>query len=246
MTRLIPTQVLSAEQSQGLRDHQEDAFGAVLLQDSGERIVLLVLADGMGGHVAGATASSIAVDSALNGFEKSSGTIKQRLLNGLELANSTLVLAALSKAGLEWISVGDSPLWLITASGITRLNEDHSMKPVYEDMVATGRMTIEDFEGAQGKHALRSGVSGEDIHLIDTVDTPLTLIGDEMILLASDGLETLDLNIIAETAIMHTADMRSVTSALLARVSEAAKPDQDNTSIVALQAAYFTCNSIEG
>lgn len=250
MIASIPNEVLFAEQIQGDREYQEDDFAVAIVHEAAGSIILLALADGLGGHVAGAIASELAVKNAISTFEASKGEIDKRLYQALIAANksienkvaeypklngmgTTLVLAAITNGCLQWVSVGDSPLWLISKSGISRLNEDHSMKSVYEDMIAMGRMTREEFEQTNGKNALRSALSGDEIELIDIVDKPLVLLGDEIILLASDGLETLTHVDIAGIAHENMSNMKKLGAELMDKVIAANRVGQDNTTLIA-------------
>ena len=54
---------------------------------------------------------------------------------------STLIGAAFSEQGVEWISVGDSPLYLYRRGEIALLNEDHSLAPELDRLVAAGRLS---------------------------------------------------------------------------------------------------------
>ncbi len=72
----------SALQSKGDRSYQEDEFGILNEPDSASRLreqLLLVVADGMGGHVAGAKASQIVTESFIDTYRQSKGSILERL-----------------------------------------------------------------------------------------------------------------------------------------------------------------------
>src|SRR5260221_4111767 len=74
---------------QGHRSEQQDSFRSVWLAD--EQAWLLVVADGMGGHAAGAVASRIAVDTFVATFSDrrvGGGTLKHALEAALQAANS--------------------------------------------------------------------------------------------------------------------------------------------------------------
>ena len=152
-----------------------------------------------------------------------------------ELASmgSTLVAAVVSNQGLNWISVGDSPLWLFRKGALERLNADHSMAPVLADLVATGRMTEEEAARDPSRHSLRSAVTGEDIHLVDLSPQPVPVEKGDLLLLASDGLMTLGEEEIAGILVeTQDASLEESAAALIQAVETAANPRQDNTTLL--------------
>ena len=134
----------------GAREAQEDELGFIdgsTLDPDGQHPVAIV-ADGMGGHAGGEMASRLAVRAFIDAYGLE-GAPAGRLRAALDAANraiddairenlsldgmgATLVAAAVTADGLEWISVGDSPLYLYRRGRLKRLNEDHSMAPVIE------------------------------------------------------------------------------------------------------------------
>ena len=236
----------AVRQIPGQREYQEDDYG---LLDGREHFLLLV-ADGMGGHVGGATASGLLRQTFVEAYPQTSGPIIDRLRTCLDEANaaiaaavaenpalysmgSTLVAAVVASEGLHWISVGDSPLWLFRAGQLERLNADHSMPPVRADLVATGRMTAEEAAQDPRRHSLRSAVMGDDVHLIDVSSQPVALARGDRLLLASDGLLTLSEQAIA--AILEKtqdAPLEDSVAALIQAVEAAEHPQQDNTTVL--------------
>ena len=171
--------------SQGARRYQEDA-AAVWPHPDAPSALLAVLADGMGGHVGGAKASQLVCEKAIESFRSSTGETPARLTQALIAANkaiartvdedpalsgmgSTMIAAVFDSTGLEWVSVGDSPLYLFRHSKITLLNEDHSLAPALDQMAAEGRMTLAAARSDPRRHMLRSAVTGEDLELVDVV-----------------------------------------------------------------------------
>ena len=208
--------ILAGGQIAGSRPYQEDDFRVTGFrgQDPDDCDLLMVLADGMGGHYGGGEASRLAVSAFVETFPATTGGVAARLRVALTAANEavgrfaaehvdlsgmgcTLVACVVTgDEAVHWISVGDSPLWRLRAGGdddaggMDRLNADHSMRPVFENLVRLGRMAAEDAEGG-AVNQLRSAVTGEDLALVDAGAPPVRLgIGDR-ILLASDGLEAL-------------------------------------------------------
>jgi len=85
------------------RDNQ-DAFGE-FASAAGER--LLVVADGMGGHLGGATASRICVETLGEVLHDGDGAPETRLARGLALANTRIRAAAERQADLAGMGTTD-------------------------------------------------------------------------------------------------------------------------------------------
>ena len=241
----------AALQIPGKRAYQEDDYG-LIARGTADRngSEVLVVADGMGGQVSGDTASGTVIRTFIETFPNATGPIPDRLRACLEAANNalaaaiddnphldgmgtTVVAVVVSQRLLAWISVGDSPLWLFRDGQLRRLNADHSMAAVFADWVAAGRMTEEEAATDPKRHALRSAVMGDPIHLIDVSSQPVELKKSDWILLASDGLLTL-----AEREIerilqnMQDAPLSEVTEALVQAVEAVGHPHQDNTTVL--------------
>ncbi len=151
----------------------------------------------------------------------------------LDGMGTTVVAVVVSPRGLEWISVGDSPLWLFREGQLRRLNADHSMAAVFADMVAAGRMTEEEAATDPKRHALRAAVMGDEIHLIDVSSQPVAIAKRDRVLLASDGLMTLsDQEIARILQAMRDAPLSEVTEALIKAVEDVGRPNQDNTTVL--------------
>lgn len=239
----------AARQIPGKREYQEDDYGLIerVNSDSNE---VLVIADGMGGQVGGDTASRTVIKTFIETYSDTTGLISDRLRACLKVANNalasaidahpaldsmgtTVVAAVISQRGLEWISVGDSPLWLFREGQLRRLNADHSMAAVFADLVAVGRMTQEEAATDPKRHALRSAVMGDDIHLIDVSSQPVALKRGDRVILASDGLLTLaDDEIARILQTMQAAPLSEISDALIHAVEDAAHPHQDNTTVL--------------
>lgn len=243
--------------SQGKRNHQEDA-SAVWPCDpearSGEGSVELmaILADGMGGHAGGALASSTICAAFLEAVRAREGTVCERLTFALSAANgaiaeavsrnphlngmgATLVGVAFAADGAEWVSVGDSPLYLVRRGEIARLNEDHSLAPMLDRLVADGRLSPDQAKVDPRRHYLRSAVSGEELDLIDLSRRPLMLESGDVVVVASDGIHTLGDEAIARLVAAHVSDGADATAAaLIDAVDRAGDTMQDNTTVVVI------------
>jgi protein phosphatase len=233
--------------SQGARNYQEDAAG-VRGHAGG---LTAVLADGMGGHAGGAEASELASVTFLEAFAAAEGEVRARLAAALEQADAairaragedrrlagmgcTLIGAELGPGRLEWVSVGDSPLYLVRRGELVRLNEDHSLAPEIDKLAETGRISWDAARSDPLRHVLRSALTGTEIEMIDRPETPLALEPGDVVILASDGIHTVSEDEIARIAGTGAAP-DAIADALLAAVAAERDPYQDNTTVVVVR-----------
>lgn len=237
--------------AKGARRYQEDA-AEVRTDGSG---LVAVLADGMGGHVGGALASGLACRFFLQAFAASAADAQARLAEALDLANAaiaartaedrnlrgmgcTLIGVALrpDPDRIEWVSVGDSPLYLVRKGAITRLNEDHSLAPELDRLAEAGSISWAAARADPRRHVLRSALTGTEIEMIDRSPQPLALEPGDLVILASDGIHTIPEADIARVA-AAAATPDAAAAALLAAVEAAGEVYQDNTTVVVVRVA---------
>ena len=235
----------------GTRENQEDDLGfiaGVTLDPEGHHPAIVV-ADGMGGHAAGEVASGLAVREFMDAYGVE-GRPSDRLRAALDSANralgvaiaanpglqgmgTTLVAAAVTSNGLEWISVGDSALLLYRDGRLKRLNQDHSMRPV----IAALREVDPEAADSMSPHQLRSALVGSDIALIDASSMPELLMPGDVVLAVTDGMDTLDdLETAANIADHCTDGPEAIRDALLAAVANRCAPTQDNATVAVIEA----------
>jgi protein phosphatase len=248
--------------TQGARSYQEDTalvwpgadpfVPAGMAAANGEFVA--VLADGMGGHVGGALASRTACETFIAAFLEQGGERRDRLVTALDMANaaiaqrvksnpslmgmgSTLIGVTFGEEGLQWISVGDSPLFFFRQGELATLNEDHSLAPELDRLAASGAITQEAARKDPRRHMLRSAVTGDELELIDISMRPLKLEAGDYVILASDGLQTLEGEEIQRLVAAYAEDgAAAVASALIRAVEAMRDPHQDNTTVVAVRA----------
>jgi PPM family protein phosphatase len=222
-------------QHQGARPYQEDSWALKTLKDGA---VLAVVADGMGGHAGGAIASRLVADAAVkaveqgrslaDGLHAANAAVQERATSKQELSGmgSTLIAALVTGDEVRWISVGDSPFYLVSAGKLERLNADHSMAPQIDALVARGVITAEEGAGHPGRHTLREAVMGQPLTLID--EGARRLPADARLLLCSDGVHSLsDADIASQSA--------KPVQALISAVLAVGSPHQDNVTVIKLE-----------
>ena len=239
----------------GARPYQEDDFA---WDNSRHGDFLMVLSDGMGGYQGGDIASHVVVKSFVNHYANSfqkQKSISRRLYESLHQANynlsqevikhpnlkgmgcTCLAMAFYGKEGkerIEWVSVGDSPLWLYRAGHLTRINADHSMKPILEHEVEQDRLTKLEAIKHPERNVLRSALMGQrSIDIIDLAKEPIYIFPGDTIILASDGLLSLSDEKIIQ-CIVENKEAKTMVNCLLNKIICLNKKGQDNATAVLL------------
>lgn len=234
----------------GRREEQQDALGNLVLAP---RHTLYVLADGMGGQQGGQTAARAVVAAILDHFHRQnppadSRAAENQLHAALNAANQALARILQSHPELDgmgstlialiadentgtysYISVGDSPLYLLENGRLRRINANHAFAEDLKRMIAAGEITAEEAERHPARHAVTSAVTGKDIAHTDCRSGSLNP-GDTL-LLASDGVQTLSDHEIEDT-LNAAADPEAQAQALISVVLAKQNPHQDNTSLI--------------
>jgi PPM family protein phosphatase len=194
----------------GDRRTQQDSFGfgdpenREFVEHGG---FLAVVCDGMGGMEFGDAASRAATRAFLDAYQaKTVGeSIPGALERSVRTANdavvalshsygltdgmgTTLVAAALHRASLYYISVGDSGLFLSRGDSLPMLNRPHVFANLLDAAVARGTMLRADAETHPERESLTSFIGTESLDEIDRNLEPFPLEAGDAILLASDGL----------------------------------------------------------
>ncbi len=216
--------------------------------------IVAALTDGVGGQVAGDVAAMLAAET----FTES---IQAKLCN-TEVDGKTLMLEAVSEAnlaidiainsdkrysgmattlvgiivnqnGLNWLSVGDSHLYLVRDNGITKLNADHSMGALIDHDYSMGKISHTEAINSPYRNVILSCLSGKKIELIDIYDSDWELHSDDILILASDGLDSISQEeILAE--VMREKEPVQCAQALITAVENKKREYQDNTTVIVL------------
>jgi len=232
--------------SRGRRDSQQDAVQSALADDA--LTGTIALADGCGGHASGDLASNIAVVVALRTFEQAEGDVPTRLREAAETANlsvhvraqgvpdlegmsSTLLVVHVCAGQVHWASVGDSPLYILRAGRLRQLNATHSLAHHLDLLARMGEISEEDAAAHPARSCLTSALGGPELEEIDCPDEGIELRPGDVILAASDGVLTLEEDVIAELLDDEDAAAADLADRLLDAVAEAGVETQDNTSV---------------
>lgn len=208
---------------------------------------LFVVADGMGGHVAGEIASKLAATTVSHYVQEHAGegNFEEMLKQAIDHANTSTYQLAQSKEELNgmgttitavyvdgdtvyWGHVGDSRMYLLRNGELNQITHDHSL--VWE-LVQCGSITKEEAKIHPKRNMLTRAVGTSCLIKIDT-GTVHWQTGD-IILLCTDGLT----NMVSEQEIYdlirhHQGDFPSIVSQLVAQANKAGGLDNITTILL--------------
>jgi protein phosphatase len=234
------------DSKKGGRKVNQDRMGYLYTRDS----LLMVVADGMGGHARGEIASELTLQTIAAMFQRQAKPMlaepaafleesilaahrelhRYRAENSLPEAPRTTVVACVIQKGLVvWAHAGDSRLYLIRGPKIAARTVDHSR---VHHLVSSGLISDEDAKDHPERNRIYNCVGA---YLAPTVEvSPATALhSGDVVLLCSDGLwGSLQDRKIADIFSDRTV-MRAVPD-LVSEALEAAGPDADNCTAVAM------------
>ena len=152
---------------------------------------------------------------------------------------STLLAVVFGDAGLSWVSVGDSPLFLFRAGRLYQLNEDHSLGALLDKLAADGEIDAAYAATHPRRHHLRSALTGGAIEHVDLNAGPVALESGDWVVLASDGVETVSHAAIADVLAAHAQGTpQALCRALTAAIAAAGNPYQDNATVLVVRPEF--------
>jgi protein phosphatase len=207
---------------------------------------LFIVADGMGGHKAGDTASRMCVEEVVSQIEKSTkvtpiGIFEQAVsaanqkvfqasLSDKELdgMGTTIVAAVVLGNTVYVINVGDSRLYAYQDT-LRQVTVDHSL---VEEMVQSGKIHKEDMRTHPNKNIITRALGTNRDVKADCFEIEVN--EGDVLLLCSDGLSNmLEDEMIKKIIENHKQDMKAAAEKLVEAANEAG--GKDNISVVLIR-----------
>lgn len=189
----------SSKSIAGRRENNEDSCRIFYRENEA---LLLVVADGMGGHLAGEVASAIAVDTIeacfktepafsspekflINAADKANLAVYRRSENDKRYAGmgTTLVMALIINDILYVANIGDSRLYLYHNNVLHQVTKDHAF---IQELIDKGLLTEYEAKLHPLRHMITRSVGNRLSTEADLFEYPLSDM--DIVLLCSDGL----------------------------------------------------------
>lgn len=230
----------------GDRKGNEDRVGYSYSRD----VLLMVVADGMGGHMQGEVAAEIAVSEITRRFQQEARNRLKRpfefLVSAIQSAHRAIVSHAVGQNLLEcprttcvacivqggrafWAHAGDSRLYVLRGGELVAATTDHSR---VQQMIDAGEITAEAAARHPDRNKIYSCLGGVVPPMIDTGrDFPLE-VGDT-IMLSTDGFWAQIPPGLMGT-MLRKQTVVDIMPGLLAEAQRRAQGESDNLSVVAM------------
>jgi serine/threonine protein phosphatase PrpC len=228
------------------RKNNEDSSILIIPEDSNGKGVLAILADGMGGHAAGETASKMAVsiisrvyyaevadpnDSLARAFEEANRSIHELGLSDPAYANmgTTCTALSLTEGKAYCAHVGDTRLYLIRNGTPYLLSEDHSY---VMEMVRRGVLKADQAANHPSRNVLLNSMGIKPEMKTSLWERPMPIRCGDRFLLCSDGLYEL----VSDSEIVEISTGADLSMACLALVALAKdRGGHDNITVGLLE-----------
>lgn len=230
----------------GGRKVNQDRMGYSFTRDA----ILLLLADGMGGHIMGEMAAAIAMQTIGNLFQQQAQPLiarperfledsflaahqeihRYRVINNLHETPRTTIVACLIQNGYAyWAHCGDSRLYWIRQGQILLRTKDHSR---LETLIAQGKVDPSERHSHPDRNKLFNCLGAPNAPIVELSRRAVLQAGD-LILLCSDGLwSVLPDHMLAQKLHEHTI-VRAIPELIRSAVDIAGK-QSDNVTALAM------------
>jgi protein phosphatase len=241
-------------QFQGARKSQQDSVGA--FTDPVTHVSIIGLSDGIGGAGYGHLASRLILNTAMDSLKAQISDIadapdqspaflrKAAFAANRKLAHyvadnpdkkgmgGTLVLAVIAQKKVYWLSVGDSLAYRFGKAGLTRLSADHSLATGIDNLASLGQIDPRIAKKMASRNTLTSALLGEELKKIDCPEKGAVLSKGDIVLVASDGIQTLSDEEISEFMVQSKQlDAAQHVHGLIQEVEAKDAIGQDNLAI---------------
>jgi serine/threonine protein phosphatase PrpC len=230
------------------REENEDAV--VVWRNKAGLDTLLVVCDGMGGHAAGQTASSITSKTVTRVLAEDGdeGPNVDRLRRACKQANSavfaaseenpewkgmgsTLVVVAIQGTELGLLNVGDSPAYLFRDGQAKLISQDHSWPA---EQVRLGVIRPEDAATHPLKHRLTRAIGVWDS--IQSFTDKMKLEEGDSVVLCSDGVESAGVSVEEMGRILfRDGDIDGGAKRVIERCRELGAPDNVTVAVARVE-----------
>ena len=217
-------------------------------KELGEKGHLYLVADGIGGHQAGKTASDLVARRVVDEYYRQppgdvAGALRRaiRIANaevhrwaqepGYEKMGTTIVAAVLHGNTLTVAHVGDSRAYLISRDQIQILTRDHTW---VTEQIDGGILTQEQADRHAQRHVLTRSLGARPEVLVDLIHTSLRP-GDQ-VLLCSDGLWEMVRNEGIADVMLQEADPQAACDLLVKHANLAGGEDNISIIVVSVEA----------
>jgi protein phosphatase len=219
-----------------------------------ERGYLFLVADGMGGHVAGEKASALAVVAieqftlnSLKWFFDVSGTDAQRVLGQFQRAlrqadariveeaaehpelagmGTTLTMAYQLGSELCIVHVGDSRAYVYRDRELQQITRDHT---ITAELVRSGALRPEEVAGHRFRHVITNVVGGREAG-VDVEAHALDIEAGDRLLLCSDGLTEMLTREAIEAVLLAEVEPEAACARLITQANDGG--GRDNITVV--------------
>jgi len=228
----------------GNRKENEDSYGSF----SNGHALVMVVADGMGGHRGGKLASEVLVKSISKCFEKESGRvadpvafIRSTLLHAHDEVNrhgasqnppleprTTVVICLVQNGQAWWAHMGDSRLYMFRHGELIFRSRDHSR---IEELMQQGLITSKQALNHPQRNQVTRCIGGPDPITSITISKEVPLQMGDRILLCTDGLwNALRSKRISE--LVSGQHMDDISSNLASEAEALSMPHSDNITVI--------------
>ena len=215
---------------------------------------VFVVCDGMGGHVGGKVASSVAVDAIMEYFgSEKKLNITDAMDEAIRYANrrifekadaepelkgmgTTIVLVVIQEDKTYIAHVGDSRIYLFSDNKLFRLTKDHSH---VQQLIDIGAITPEEAETHPRKNIILKALGTQPDVEPEVAPEPLLLKNGDTLLMCSDGLSDMVNDKTIEEVLRKGNDVKSTGEELMQLALNAGGKDNITLQLIRITGSNY-------